>query len=100
MSTAIHVQSSELSSFASRSLLTELVFASGDLSRAQELYQQLAREEPHNPDILTALGNIALRQGNTTKAREYWKLALANHPTDARVVLSLRLVGRRRWITG
>jgi len=77
------VEVSEVSVFASRSLLAELLMASGELDRAEGLYRDLARESPRDADIAAALGTIALRRGDNEGARREWKQAIEAGVTDA-----------------
>ena len=76
---------SEVSEFASRSLLAELLMASGELDRAEALYRDLDREALGNPDIAAALGSIALRRGDNGGARREWERAIQAGVTDARL---------------
>lgn len=52
-----------LSSFASRSMLADVLFATGDLERAEGLYRELANDSPDSADLSAALGSIAFRRG-------------------------------------
>ena len=79
----IETTSSELTPFASRSLLAELLLESGQLDRAEALYGDLGKESPQNADISAALGTIALRKGDVLRARLKWKQAIAEGMTDA-----------------
>jgi tetratricopeptide (TPR) repeat protein len=76
---------SDVSEFASRSLLAELLMATGELDRAEALYRDLDREAPGNADIAAALGTIALRRGDDDGARREWKRAIRAGVTDARL---------------
>jgi tetratricopeptide (TPR) repeat protein len=78
----IRSTSSVLTPLAANSLLAELLLASGELSRAEVMYRDLARESPGNPEISAALGTIALRRGDKTGAQSYWKQALAEGIAD------------------
>ncbi len=80
---SVKATSSELTSFATRSMLAELLVASGELERAQALYDDLSRESPESAEISAALGTIALRRGDSTTARLRWKQAIAQGITDA-----------------
>ena len=80
---SIKVSSSPVSTSTSRSVLAELLSASGELDRAATLYRELARESPRDPDIAAALGNIALRKDNPWEARRKWKEAIREGVTDA-----------------
>jgi tetratricopeptide (TPR) repeat protein len=80
-STAVEV--SDVPLFASRSLLADLLMATGELDRAEALYRDLEREAPRNADITAALGTIALRRGDNDGARREWKQAVEAGVTDA-----------------
>jgi tetratricopeptide (TPR) repeat protein len=56
---------------------------SGHIERARSDYEQLAREEPGNPDYPAELGSIALRTGEKGDALKYWEAALSNGTYDA-----------------
>ncbi len=83
VSVGIASKVSEVSSSESRLVLAELLFASGETSRAEALYRDLAREAPGSANVLAALGAIALRQGDRDTAREQWKRAIAAGINDA-----------------
>src|SRR5260370_3098531 len=78
----------DVSPFAARSLLAELVLASGNLERAEALYGDLAREVPDAADVSAALGAIALRKGDSAGAREQWKRAIRQGIRDASLCYS------------
>ena len=80
---SVAVATSELTPFAARSLLAELLMASGQLERAEALYRDLAREQPDAADVSAALGAIALRQGDNGRARQEWKRAIGQGIGDA-----------------
>lgn len=73
---------SQLSPFASRSLLAELLLAAGELDRAEALYRDLAREAPDDANVSAAVGTIALRRGDRESARREWKRALKQGVDD------------------
>ncbi|HTA72497.1 MAG TPA: hypothetical protein VK776_29665 [Bryobacteraceae bacterium] len=77
------VEVSDVSVFASRSLLADLLMATSELDRAEALYRDLEREAPRNADIAAALGTIALRRGDHDGARREWKQAVEAGVTDA-----------------
>lgn len=68
---------------ASKSLMAELLFAIGELDRAEALYRDLARQSPGNPNVYAALGTIALRKGDRESARKHWKQAIEKGIDDA-----------------
>ncbi len=80
---SITVQVSDVPSLASRSLMAELLFAVGELDRAEALYREVGRDAPRNADVAAALGAIALKRGDNDGARREWKLAIESGVTDA-----------------
>lgn len=79
----IKAKSSELTSLAASQILAELLLAAGELDRAQAIYEDLSRESPQNTEISAALGTIALRKGDSTKARAEWRHAIEQGSKDA-----------------
>ena len=84
----VAVEFSDVSPFAARSLLAELVLASGNLQRAESLYRDLAHDAPDAADVSAALGTIALRKGDYAGAREQWKRAIGQGVRDATLCYS------------
>ncbi len=76
-------EESELSPFASRALLADLLAAAGKLDRAEALYGDLAVESPGNAEVRAALGAIAIRKGDRESARREFKQALDSGLRDA-----------------
>jgi len=74
---------SEISPRVWRSVLADLLLASGKLERARDAFEQLAREEPGNPDFSAALATIDLGKGDPAGARERWQRALDQGLRDA-----------------
>ncbi len=70
------VQVSQLTSFESRRLIADLLFACADLGRAKREYRELATERPGEARVAAALGAIALREGDRNMAREQWERAI------------------------
>ena len=64
-------------------VIADLLSASGDLTRSEQIYLHLAQQQTNNPDLSAALGAIALRRGDTTSARTYWKQAIEEGVRDA-----------------
>jgi hypothetical protein len=89
---SVKATSSELTSFDARSMLAELLLASGELERAQALYDDLSRESPERAEISAALGTIALRKGDSTRARMKWKQAIAQGIRDANLCYRYAIV--------
>jgi tetratricopeptide (TPR) repeat protein len=67
---------SELTPVASRLMLAEVVFAGGQLDRAEALYRDLAREAPEMAEAHAGLGAIALSRGDRDAASKEWKRAI------------------------
>jgi tetratricopeptide (TPR) repeat protein len=88
----IQASSSELTPFAARGMLGDLLLATGELDRAEVLYRDLARESPSNPDVSAALGTIALRKGDLPGARLKWKQAMEQGITDASLCYHYALI--------
>lgn len=77
------VQSESISDREARELLADLLYASGELNRAQRLYEDLGREFPNDPEVLASLGAVALRKGERRNAVEYWRRSLDSGLRDA-----------------
>lgn len=75
--------SAELSPFAWRSILAELLLATGELDRAEVIYSDLSRTSPDDPDVSAALGAIALGKGDRGGAQRQWKRAMEQGVDDA-----------------
>ncbi len=73
----------EVSPFAWRASLADLLLTLDKLDRAQAAYRDLEREAPEDPDILAALAVIDLRKGDATEGRRHWKRALEFGLADA-----------------
>ncbi len=76
-------QSYDLSYFQVRSLLAQISLLSGHVERARIRYEELSREKPNDPDVLTALGTIAGRQGHRQDSLNQWQEAIRHGSTDA-----------------
>ena len=57
----------------------------GDASRAREIYEQVLRLDPENPDALQLLGLIAKRQGDTALAEGLMRRSLHSHSEQPNV---------------
>jgi len=75
-------RSHELSSFEVKSLLAQISLLSGHVEEARIRYEELSREKPNDPDVLTALGTIAGRQGDREENLKQWQEAIRNGSTD------------------
>lgn len=72
-----------LNSYESRSIMAELLLASGELARAKAAYDSLRNERPKDASVYAALGKIALQQGDRSTARDEWGRALRLGIRDA-----------------
>jgi tetratricopeptide (TPR) repeat protein len=77
------VRVSVISPTASQAMLAELLLASGQLDRAEELYRDLAQEASGSGDFLAALAIIAVKRGDTERGRQLWRKAMASEVSDA-----------------
>jgi tetratricopeptide (TPR) repeat protein len=59
--------------------------AEGQLRRAESLYTAVEQQSPGDPNTLAALGTIALREDEESKAIDYWREAIDDGITDADV---------------
>ncbi len=66
-----------------RSVLADLLMATGKLERAEEAYRQLEEESPENPDFPAALATIALQRRDWAIARQHWRTAMQLGLRDA-----------------
>jgi tetratricopeptide (TPR) repeat protein len=72
-----------LSSTATRAMLADLRFATGETELAAAMYRDLLEERPSDPEIHAALGAIALQRGDSAAAAAEWKRAIDLGITDA-----------------
>jgi len=77
-----HLRASRVNQVDTDSVLAALVLASGDLDRAQAIYQSLQTERISDPAIAATLGSIALRKHDEVKAILEWKRAFELGVTD------------------
>jgi serine/threonine protein kinase/tetratricopeptide (TPR) repeat protein len=68
-----------------------------DYPKAIEVYQNLAKVSPDNPDIEAALGFIYENSGDFVKAREFYQKLLAANPKD---ITTLLAIGRVEILSG
>lgn len=59
-----------------------LAFQGGDLAAARSAYEQVLTSEPRNSDALHGLAAVALREGRTDSAQNYYLRALEADPKD------------------
>ncbi len=93
------VEVSELSSFAARSLMAELLAGIGELDRAESLYRELAREAPEAAEISAAMGMIALQREDLKGARQAWKRAIEHGVMDADLCHNYAILADRASVT-
>jgi Flp pilus assembly protein TadD len=74
---------STLSDTESTMLLADVLTAGGQLQRAESLYAAVEQQSPGDPKALAALGTIALREHEQTRAIEYWRQAIDKGIDDA-----------------
>ena len=56
----------------------------GDLARARPKLEAAQRQAPQNAEILFALGNLSLREGNRNQAKEFYRATLVADPEHPR----------------
>jgi hypothetical protein len=89
----------DVSPIEARALMADMLQAAGDLSRAETIYSDLARDSPQNARAHAALGAIALAQGDNNRARREWKLAIDLGIADAKLCYQYALVGEQTDIS-
>ncbi len=70
------IEVNQISESQARALIADLLFANGNWDRSEQIYQELLRQSPGDPELLASLGTIALRKGNRHAALVYWGKAL------------------------
>lgn len=79
----IPIEVTDAAPSAPRGIVAQLLFASGDLGRAEALYLDLQREYPNEGDSSAALAAIALIEKERAKAQLEWQRAMKEGITDA-----------------
>jgi hypothetical protein len=74
---------SDVSPFASRLLLAQVLLAAGEFDRAEARFTALIRDAPDSADVSAGLGMIALHRDDSEGARRAWKRAIDQGVTDA-----------------
>ncbi len=92
-------QSSDLSDTQTDELMAEVLLAEGKLDRAEALYSDLAGHTPQNPNVLVALGTIALRRGDRKLAEQRWKDAIENGATDSDLLYRYACLGEENGLS-
>ncbi|HZU24136.1 MAG TPA: hypothetical protein VFA04_01355, partial [Bryobacteraceae bacterium] len=72
----ISIQTAELSSFERRRVLADLLLTSTEFARAAAMYEELRREAPADKEVIAALGEIAVHNGDRPAALRAWKQAV------------------------
>lgn len=76
---------SDVSPFAVRFMLAEVLLLAEDFDRARTLYRDLQREAPDRAEVTAGLGAVAFAQGDRENAQRLWKLAIQQGLADADV---------------
>ena len=79
----IFMQIAQASQSEVRVMLADLLLANGDLHRAEQIYKEVLKQIPANPEVLGSLGAVALRKGDKRGAVQYWHSALDHGLADA-----------------
>lgn len=71
----------------------------GDYEEAERLYREILGRDPHHPDALVNLGNIALKKGKREEAEALYRRALEADPdhVEANYNLACILEEKGRW---
>ena len=79
----ISMQIAQVSQSEARVMLADLLLANEDLHRAEQMYKEVLKQMPANPEVLGSLGAVALRKGDKRGAVQYWHSALDHGLADA-----------------
>lgn len=80
----IEVSSDYQTVLAAKFLLVEIFKKADDIEKAKKLLQEIIAEMGDNAEAHYQLGDLYLLQGDTTRARAEWRLALRSDPAHAR----------------
>ncbi len=83
-----------VSDFDSRLVLADLLTVIGQVARAGEEYEALAREQPNRPEVALSLGYVALARKENEGARQQFEKAFALGIRDARMCFQLAALQR------
>jgi hypothetical protein len=75
------VEVSDVSPFASKLVLGQLLLTAGEFDRAEAIFHAM----PDSADVSAALGLIALHKGDPIAARLAWKRAISENVSDAQL---------------
>lgn len=76
--------------------LASALFASGDGTKALQLYRRLLAQHPNDPRTLTALGSALETSGDLDAARSEFKAAIAQDPDSTDATFDLASLDLRR----
>jgi tetratricopeptide (TPR) repeat protein len=85
----------DVSPIEARALMADMLQSAGDLSRAEAIYSDLARDSPQDARVHAALGAIALAEGDKDRARREWKLAIDFGIADATLCYQYAVIGEQ-----
>jgi tetratricopeptide (TPR) repeat protein len=81
----VRVEVSSVPSLDARLVLAQVLLAAGEFDRAKTRFQALAIEAPQSAEVSSALGMIALHNGDSEGARRAWKRAIEQGMADAKL---------------
>ncbi len=73
---ALRVEAYPATEQQAQSVIAELLLTNGDWERAGQIYRDLLRQSPNDPDLLASLGAVSLKKGEPHEAADYWRKAL------------------------
>jgi len=77
------IEVTPVSEWQTKAVLADLLLTNGDPARARQLYRDLLRQRPNDPNLLASLGTVALRIGDREEAIAHWQAALNHGLEDA-----------------
>lgn len=78
-------QVSAVAPLVARTLLAQVLLASGEYDRADAQFNAILQDAPDSAEVWVALGAIALQKGDSEGARRAWKRAIGLGVADARL---------------
>ncbi|HSV70669.1 MAG TPA: aspartyl/asparaginyl beta-hydroxylase domain-containing protein [Methylibium sp.] len=75
--------------FASALKRARTLHRDGDVLSAELLYAELHRQDPHDANVLAALGRLALDRGDVERALSFLRPLQAQRPADLRLALQV-----------
>jgi len=67
-------------SYDVRMLRAEILTRSGEFARANQIYENLRREYPYNPDVMVSHGNMFIAEGRLQTAESLFSRVLVEYP--------------------